>query len=58
VFLRRLVGGAIVAAALPFALASAREMYGPAALLLLIAALAIFCVGLYFFLTARRSEEQ
>ncbi len=57
VFLRRLVGCIIVVAALPFALAFAREMYGPAALLLLVATLAIFCVGFYLLLTARRKEE-
>ncbi len=57
VFLRRLLGCAIVVAALPFAFAFAREMYGPAALLLLVVTLAIFCVGLYLLLTARRKEQ-
>lgn len=57
VFLRRLGGCAIIAAALPFAFASAREEYGPAALVLLGVSLLVFCVGQYFFLTARRDDQ-
>ncbi len=54
---RRLIGVLLLAVCLPFFLAAARQDYGFAGFLMMMAGLSLFSIGMYLILTARLIER-